>query len=429
MTEVGRALRAARTAAGLSLQAMAARTNYSKPYLGQLETGVRMVRAEHVAAYESVLHTSLWDLHDRLAVESVGVARDLPAQLAPLLSLLPDADLPAQFRQLLRQPPPTRSRDGFAPEEVDAAEELARWARARQWDDESPARAPVTAWLAMNIPRLRRLSPGTSNAPALLIGAELADIAATMSWDVEDNRAARRYFVTAARLAHAAGDPALTGAVLAETTWQCLDNGCPAEGLEIVQLAQYIARRTATPHLRSILAELEACAHGILGDRAACLRASIVAAECRAEANEVVREPVPGDTSLAAVAFSMVLGPRRDWPGPGRQSQLLGPTYRDLAVTRPDLVRTASAHIRAPRLDSFIPAAMALIFSARLQLMLREPEQAAAQIEQALATHGAEMPARTTARLRDFHYEAAEFAAVPAVRGVRTTIAELATHR
>ncbi|MBF6092877.1 helix-turn-helix transcriptional regulator [Nocardia cyriacigeorgica] len=51
----GEALRAAREAAGLSLSAMAARTHYSKPLLGMLETGRRQVKPEHVRAYADAL--------------------------------------------------------------------------------------------------------------------------------------------------------------------------------------------------------------------------------------------------------------------------------------------------------------------------------------------------------------------------------------
>ncbi|MEV0362408.1 helix-turn-helix transcriptional regulator [Nocardia fusca] len=417
MTEVGRALRAARTAAGISLQGMAARTNYSKPYLGQLETGVRAVRAEHVAAYESALATPLGHLRDRLAAESV--------------STVPADDLPAQLTPLLLPPVPRAhgARDGFPGRELDAAEQLARWARARQWDDGAGPRRAVTAWLTTNLPRLHRLSPGRASARALLAGAELADIAAAMSWDVEDNGAARRYVTAAARLAHAAGDTLLTAAVLSGATWQCLDSGRPAEGLEVAQLAQYLARRTATPRLRATLAELEACAYGILGERAAFQRAIVVAAECRAEATSAGGGPTTADASLAAAATSVVLGPRRDWPGPGRQSELLGPSYRHLAATRPDLVRTAFTDVRAPVPDGFITPSMALISAARLQLMLGEPEQAAAQIGLATSLCGAQVAGRTAARLCDFRHESAEFAAVPAVREACTAITELIAQR
>lgn len=51
----GERLRAARTAAGLSLAAMAARTHYTKPYLSLVETGKRRATADVVDAYERVL--------------------------------------------------------------------------------------------------------------------------------------------------------------------------------------------------------------------------------------------------------------------------------------------------------------------------------------------------------------------------------------
>ncbi|MGH3696536.1 MAG: helix-turn-helix domain-containing protein [Pseudonocardiaceae bacterium] len=51
MTDLG----AAREAAGVSLAAMAARTHYSKPLLGMLETGKRTIKPEHVEAYGRAL--------------------------------------------------------------------------------------------------------------------------------------------------------------------------------------------------------------------------------------------------------------------------------------------------------------------------------------------------------------------------------------
>ncbi|MFC8384724.1 helix-turn-helix domain-containing protein [Nocardia sp. NPDC057272] len=423
MTEVGSALRAARTAAGISLQGMSARTNYSKPYLGQLETGARMVRAEHVAAYASALHTPLDHLRDRLTVDSVSELDDLPTQLSSLLL-----------------PPIAHSRGDhptFAATELADAEQLATWARARQWDDGPAPRRAVTAWLSVNLPRLQQLSAGGGHGRAFRAGAELADIAAAMSWDVEDVVAGRRYSVAAARLSHAAGEEVLTAAILAEASWQLLDSGRPAEGLEVAQLAQYLARRTATPVLRVALAELEAYAHGILGEHAAFQRAIVVAAECRSEAAETASsraeatETATGDRAadrtLTAVTMSMLLGPRRDWPGPGQQSRLLGKSYRHLIATRPDLARIAFDDMHAPLPAEFVTPAMAAISSARLQLMLGEPEQAAEQVGQALSLDGGPT-GRTAARLSDFWHESVEFAAVPAVGEVRATIGELVGH-
>lgn len=55
MNETGATLRQARHAAGVSLSAMAARTHYSKSYLGNVETGRRAATADVVLAYEHAL--------------------------------------------------------------------------------------------------------------------------------------------------------------------------------------------------------------------------------------------------------------------------------------------------------------------------------------------------------------------------------------
>src|SRR5690349_10804720 len=54
---VNAALRAARQASGLSLDGLAARTNFSKSYLGNVEAGRRRVTAEIAAAYDAAVGT------------------------------------------------------------------------------------------------------------------------------------------------------------------------------------------------------------------------------------------------------------------------------------------------------------------------------------------------------------------------------------
>jgi transcriptional regulator with XRE-family HTH domain len=55
MNEVGTQLRLAREAAGVSLSGMAARTNFSKSYLGNVETGRRAATPDVILAYEQAL--------------------------------------------------------------------------------------------------------------------------------------------------------------------------------------------------------------------------------------------------------------------------------------------------------------------------------------------------------------------------------------
>lgn len=65
MNDLGARLRKARDDAGVSLAAMAARTHYSKPLLGLLETGKRTIKPEHVAAYSRALNVSVATLYGR----------------------------------------------------------------------------------------------------------------------------------------------------------------------------------------------------------------------------------------------------------------------------------------------------------------------------------------------------------------------------
>ena len=80
------ALRAARRAAGLSLDVLAARTNFSKSYLGNVEAGRRRVTAEIAAAYDTAIGTGGL-LGRMLADEPVGLV-GRAAELARLRELV-----------------------------------------------------------------------------------------------------------------------------------------------------------------------------------------------------------------------------------------------------------------------------------------------------------------------------------------------------
>ena len=59
MSDLGQTMRQAREAAGFSLAGMAARTGFSRQYLGNVETGVRAATSPVVGAYERVLGDDL----------------------------------------------------------------------------------------------------------------------------------------------------------------------------------------------------------------------------------------------------------------------------------------------------------------------------------------------------------------------------------
>ncbi len=84
MDNLGAVLRAARTAAKVSLSGMAKLTHYSKPYLGQLETGHRPISPEHVKTYEQVLGVDI----ERLASVAIAPRRVDASSLADVATIL-----------------------------------------------------------------------------------------------------------------------------------------------------------------------------------------------------------------------------------------------------------------------------------------------------------------------------------------------------
>jgi transcriptional regulator with XRE-family HTH domain len=95
--ELGAVLRWIREAAGLSLAGMAARTNYSRPYLGLVETGRRAALPAVVQAYENV-RLGLEDVDRRSLLGSL-----LAGAVAPSVLF---SGIRAGYEQLLNSDPP-----------------------------------------------------------------------------------------------------------------------------------------------------------------------------------------------------------------------------------------------------------------------------------------------------------------------------------
>ncbi len=120
------------------------------------------------------------------------------------------------------------------------------------------ARKAVIAQLKDVTDRLRGVSSGPSTWRAFGVAAKLSEVVASMSWDAGLHSSAQRYYVASVQLAKLANDDGLAATVLAALARQCYDLGHPRDGLEIVQLAQYGCRKTATALLRAMLTTREA---------------------------------------------------------------------------------------------------------------------------------------------------------------------------
>jgi hypothetical protein len=214
--------------------------------------------------------------------------------------------------------------------ELDTAERSVRVLRTWHSVHGGLSRHAVAAQLGAHLRRLRTTSHGSPESRrAFRIGAELADIAATMCWDASEHALAQRYFVLATQLAHSAGDEVLAAVALASLARQCFDLGRPADGLEVVQLAQYGTRRCATPRLRAVLATREAWAHAQQGDAKAFQRAVRLAEEYHTEGVSELDLRTPSTRSLDEAELAGVIGAR----------------YRDLARHDPKHARTAQDYI------------------------------------------------------------------------------------
>lgn len=300
----------------------------------------------------------------------------------------------------------------FTPPEVDDLEMLA--ARFNEWSTTGNgvlARNAVVAQLSALSKRLRH-APSSSplTVRAVVVAARLADTVASMSWDTGAQREAQRYYVLAVQLAKIAGDDELAAVSLAALGRQCYDLGHPDDGLEIIQLAQYGTRRTATPQLRAVLATREGWAYAQRGEIQAFHRTVGLAQAHFAEA-----EDTPGRwvRSFDAAELHGVIGAR----------------FRDLARYDPLQARHAQAHIsRALELRNRSKVrnrVFDLIGLARSHLISRDPDHSAALISEALPLAQRWVTGRVGTKLADFHRESAPFSSVAAVRDVQTAIRDL----
>ncbi|MBB5153109.1 hypothetical protein [Saccharopolyspora phatthalungensis] len=261
--------------------------------------------------------------------------------------------------------------------------------------------------------RLKNAADTVTTREGFLAGAEIAEIAASMSWDSGLHRAAQRYYTLSVQFAKVGGDDNFAAVTLAAFARQCFDLGQPDDGLELVQLAQYGTRKSARPILRSLLATREAWSYAQTGAVQPFRRAVGLAEDHFAESG--AEEP---DSRVRGLDEAELYG-------------VLGARWRDLAATRqePTEARHAQAYIgRALALRDPSRArnrAFDLIGLARTHLITAEPDRACELVDEALpiAKHWAN--GRVGEKLRDFHRESQPFASSAAVRSTRDAVRAL----
>ncbi|MGB6161599.1 MAG: helix-turn-helix transcriptional regulator [Pseudonocardiaceae bacterium] len=273
------------------------------------------------------------------------------------------------------------------------------------------ARKAVIAQLKDVTDRLRGVSSEPSTWRAFGVAAKLSEVVASMSWDAGLHRFAQRYYVASVQLAKLANDDGLAAIVLAALARQCYDLGRPRDGLEVVRLAQYGSRKTATALLRAMLTTREAWGYAQVGDTQAFNRAVGLAEEHFSDGPSDGDHPAIQDFDAAELVGT------------------IGGRYRDLARHEPRWARKAQDYtqqalsLRHPsqlRLRVFD-----LIGLARTQLITADPQRACELVHQAIPCVQPWANGRVGAKLREFHQEASQYAEIPVVRDTRDLIREL----
>jgi tetratricopeptide (TPR) repeat protein len=156
----------------------------------------------------------------------------------------------------------------------------------RKWDAQCGGglrRKAVVGQLHEVTDLLQEPHPAAVSRRLFKVAAELAELAGWMSYDVGLQPNAQKYFVLALHAAKEAGDRPLGAYVLSNMSRQMIHLGRPDDALELIHLAQYGSRDTATATTQSMLHAMEARAYASMGQVNKCHRAVRMAEESFAD--------------------------------------------------------------------------------------------------------------------------------------------------
>jgi hypothetical protein len=219
---------------------------------------------------------------------------------------------------------------------------------------------------------------------------DLAQLAGWMSFDLEMQSTAQRYFVLGARLARDAGDRAQVARLLYCLARQMVDLGRQRDALDLAQAGLYAIRRGPAPKATAMLHAIEARAYACMGEAKQCHRALGVAQDAFSRSG--------ASTDPAWSEFF----------DEGELCGLVGVTLRDLALSDPGHVRRHAGDARqwieravSQRPPVFLRSkVLDMDGLAVTALLLGEPEAAADLVISAASLARDVTSARVTSRLR-----------------------------
>ncbi|WP_338059847.1 hypothetical protein [Streptomyces natalensis] len=326
---------------------------------------------------------------------------------------------------------PVPAGQGGAPAGQDRAPRIVRLSRPelellesttamfRQWDAQCGGglrRKAVVGQLHEVTDLLQEPHPEEISRRLFKVAAELAELAGWMSYDIGLQPTAQKYFVLALHAAKEAGDRPLGSYILSSMSRQMIHLGRSEDALELIHLAQYGSRETATPRTQAMLYAMEARAYAGMGQPSKVKRAVRMA-------EDTFDDVLPGE-------------PEPDWIRFFSEAELNAEnahSYRDLAyvagrsptyasLAEPVMQRAVELFGKDPEHQRSY--ALNLIGMATVHLLQKEPEACAEMAQRAIPFAKQVRSERVNTRLRKTVDTAArEYSGVAEVRRLSEELA------
>ncbi|MFF4601243.1 hypothetical protein ACFY12_00585 [Streptomyces sp. NPDC001339] len=265
----------------------------------------------------------------------------------------------------------------------------------RQWDAQCGGglrRKAVVGQLHEVTDLLQESHPSEVSRRLFKVAAELAQLAGWMSYDIGLQPTAQKYFVLALHASKEAGDRPLGSYILSSMSRQMIHLGRPDDALELIHLAQYGGRETATARTQAMLYAMEARAYAGMGQPSKVKRAVRMA-------EDTFSDVAPGE-------------PEPDWIRFFSEAELNAEnahSYRDLAyvagrsptyasLAEPVMARAVELFGKDPEHQRSY--ALNLIGMATVRLLQKEPEACAEMAQKAIPFARQVRSERVNTRLR-----------------------------
>jgi hypothetical protein len=224
------------------------------------------------------------------------------------------------------------------------------------------------------------------------VAAELAELAGWMSYDIGLQPTAQKYFVLALHASKEAGDRPLGSYILSSMSRQMIHLGRPDDALELIHLAQYGSRDTATVRTQAMLYAMEARAYAGMGQPGKVKRAVRMA-------EDTFSDTVPGELDPDWIRFFSEAELNAENAHSYRDLAYVAgrsPTYASLA--EPVMERAVDLFGKDPEHQRSY--ALNLIGMATVRLLQKEPEACAQMAQQAIPFAQQVRSERVNTRLR-----------------------------